>query len=93
MTNPTRSRSFVSLSWPHGARIQRARAWTKSTMHATRRKGFDMKHPKYAGRSSEGGEGSEVLEGFIRFLGIDLRLIKPPKTEQQDLEAESRNKQ
>jgi hypothetical protein len=52
-----------------------------------------MKHPKYAGRSSEGGEGSEVLEGFIRFLGIDLRLIKPPKTEQQDLEAESRNKQ
>jgi hypothetical protein len=50
-------------------------------MHATGRKGFDMKHPKYAGRSSEGGEGGEVLEGYIRFLGIDLRLIKTPKTE------------
>lgn len=52
-----------------------------STMHATGRKGFDMKHPKYAGRSSEGGEGSEVLEGIIRFLRIDLRLIKTPKAD------------
>jgi hypothetical protein len=48
-------------------------------------KGFDMKHPKYAGRSSEGGEESEVLEGFIRFLGIDSRLIKTPKTDSREI--------
>lgn len=54
-------------------------------MHATGRKGFDMKHPKYAGRSSEGGEGSEVLEGCIRFLRIDSPLTKAPKTEGREI--------
>lgn len=56
-------------------------------MHAAGEKGFDVKHPKYAGRSSEGRRDARRIYQIPRSHFASHK--KPRRQSRRDLEAET----